>query len=67
MPSAHINPQKLKNSLLDAVDIGKEGASTAPLPLVALTVNESGGSGRWPVNVLRGLVVHRGPDRCQHR
>ncbi|MGO2860638.1 MAG: hypothetical protein ACTIC1_05740 [Brevibacterium sp.] len=42
MPSAHINPQKLKNSLLDAVDIGKEGASTAPLPLVALTVNESG-------------------------
>lgn len=41
MPSAHIHPQLLKNSLLDAVDIGKEGASTAPFPLVALTINDS--------------------------
>lgn len=42
MPSVHINPQKLKNSLLDAVDIGKEGASTAPFSLVALTLGGTG-------------------------
>lgn len=39
MPSAHINPQSLKNCLLDAVDIGKEGGQLAPFPLVGVTID----------------------------
>lgn len=42
MPSAHINPAKLKNCLHNAVDIGKETGSNPVFPCVAVTLDETG-------------------------
>lgn len=39
MPSAHLNPQTLKNCLLNSVDIGKETGPNPIFPMVALTVD----------------------------
>lgn len=44
MPSAHINPGKLKAALKDAVDIGKETGSSPVFPYVAVTLDEQSGS-----------------------
>lgn len=45
MPSAHITPSKLKNCLLDAVDIGKETGSSPVFPYIGLTLEEDGTPG----------------------
>lgn len=40
MPSAHINPGKLKTALHDAVDIGKETGASPVFPCIAVTVDD---------------------------